>query len=95
MLPANRIGQTGTKEKVRLMAHMKSKIHNYLVSVLLIKPSTNIRRLPWEGGNELNMKGKNQRKNMIIIAAAISVLMACGGCTNTQLIGLADIGAEG
>ncbi len=35
------------------------------------------------------------RKNMIIVAVALSVLMVCGGCATTRPIGLADIGAEG
>ena len=41
------------------------------------------------------MKRKNPRRNMIIAAAALSVLTVCGCCANTQQIGLADIGAEG
>ena len=35
------------------------------------------------------------RRNMIIIAIALSVLMVCGGCATTQPIRLVDIGAEG
>jgi Cysteine rich repeat len=35
------------------------------------------------------------RRNMIIVAIALSVLMVCGGCATTRPIGLADIGAEG
>ena len=35
------------------------------------------------------------RRNMIIVAAALSVLMVCGGCATIQPIRLADIGAVG
>jgi hypothetical protein len=51
--------------------------------------------LPRKRGKEKNMNQKNLRKNIFIVAVALIVLMVCGGCTTTQPIMLADIGAEG
>jgi hypothetical protein len=51
--------------------------------------------LPWNREKKKNMKKKNQRINIIIVAVELSFLMVCGGCASTQTIRLADIGSEG